>query len=659
MNSFKINSNTYAMDALRQLNAVNNKVAMHQVRLSTGKRINNAQDDAAAYAVIQKTIARMEALDVSKDNIQNAKASLQLVEQGQMKQLEILQSIKQKVLQLQDATLTSSQRQSIVNSINSMKEEIVDIGSKLNINGTNLAGQKTVSISSAITKIGSDLDGDAAGDSFGKAISLSNDGKIMAVGAPADEGGSSSAGSVKIFKYENNQWSQLGNKIEGSNSGDAFGNSVDLNSGGNTLAVGSIYNDDNGFNSGQVRVFQLSGSSWSQVGSNINGESTDDNFGDSVSLNSAGNRLAVGGHQNDGGGSNAGHVRVFENNNGSWNQLGSDIDGEGSGDRFGGSVVLSSDGNRLAAGSVEGGYVKIYEYSNGSWSQLGNNITGSSSQFFGVSIDMNDNGTQVIVGAPYGGSGRSRVYTYSNGTWTQLGSDLNGLSNSDNFGAEVTMDGDGNKVAVGANQDNSNGARVFEYSNGAWNQVGDSIQAENTGDGAGSSVALSRDGSTIAVGAKGNDDNGTDSGHVRAFSIATEGLSSTEGITTNFNTGSLVSDTFEYNGFAYTNTSSLSIDIDSNNVADSNDLDQVQSYINQIISSIQKTGSALERLDHKLESANDHFTAHEAVRSSFEDADFAEEQMELIKAQIMQQTAIAALSQANTAPQIVLSLFQS
>ena len=48
----------------------------------------------------------------------------------------------------------------------------------------------------------------------------------------------------------------------------------------------------------------------------------------------------VGGHQNDGGGSNAGHVRVFENNNGSWNQLGSDIDGEGSGDRFGGSVVL-------------------------------------------------------------------------------------------------------------------------------------------------------------------------------------------------------------------------------------------------------------------------------------------------------------------------------
>ena len=48
MNSFKINSNTYAMDALRQLNTINSKVAIHQARLSTGKRINNAQDDAAA-----------------------------------------------------------------------------------------------------------------------------------------------------------------------------------------------------------------------------------------------------------------------------------------------------------------------------------------------------------------------------------------------------------------------------------------------------------------------------------------------------------------------------------------------------------------------------------------------------------------------------------
>ena len=51
-------------------------------------------------------------------------------------------------------------------------------------------------------------------------------------------------------------------------------------------------------------------------------------------------------------------------------------------------------------------------------------------------------------------------------------------------------------------------------------------------------------------------------------------------------------------------------------------------------------------------------TASEAVRSNYEDADFAKEQMELMKVQILQQTATAALAQANAGPQSVLSLFR-
>jgi len=51
-------------------------------------------------------------------------------------------------------------------------------------------------------------------------------------------------------------------------------------------------------------------------------------------------------------------------------------------------------------------------------------------------------------------------------------------------------------------------------------------------------------------------------------------------------------------------------------------------------------------------------TNTESVRSTIEDADFAREQMERLKLQILQQTAAASLTQANTAPQIVLSLFR-
>jgi hypothetical protein len=63
-----------------------------------------------------------------------------------------------------------------------------------------------------------------------------------------------------------------------------------------------------------------------------------DQSGWSVSLDSDGDRVAIGAYQNDGNGSNAGHVRIYEYSNSSWTQLGSDIDGEALDDESGYSV---------------------------------------------------------------------------------------------------------------------------------------------------------------------------------------------------------------------------------------------------------------------------------------------------------------------------------
>jgi hypothetical protein len=90
---------------------------------------------------------------------------------------------------------------------------------------------------------------------------------------------------------------------------------------------------------------------WFQVGADIDGESSGDNFGVSVSMSSDGSRVAIGGNMNDCPSySNAGHVRVFEYDSSSWVQLGSDIDGEWANDEFGWSVSLSADGDRVAIG---------------------------------------------------------------------------------------------------------------------------------------------------------------------------------------------------------------------------------------------------------------------------------------------------------------------
>ena len=108
---------------------------------------------------------------------------------------------------------------------------------------------------------------------------------------------------------------------------------------------------------------------WAQSGIDIDGEAALDESGHSVSMNTAGDRIAIGAHFNDGTGAEAGHVQIYEWNGTAWTQLGVDIDGEAAGDQFGESVSMNNDGDRLAIGApfndgtgTEAGHARIYEW---------------------------------------------------------------------------------------------------------------------------------------------------------------------------------------------------------------------------------------------------------------------------------------------------------
>ena len=129
-------------------------------------------------------------------------------------------------------------------------------------------------------------------------------------------------------------------------------------------------------------------------------------------------------------------------------------------------------------------------------------------------------------------------------------------------------------------------------------------------------------------------------------------------ITLNFKVGSGTSShdsftlslrTFHTGAYTYSSTSSNPVMDDASSIAAS--VDAAMAFLSE-------TGSAIERLQHKEDMIRSQITASEAVQSNYEDADFAKEQMELMKVQILQQTATAALAQANSAPQSVLSLFR-
>ena len=108
---------------------------------------------------------------------------------------------------------------------------------------------------------------------------------------------------------------------------------------------------------------------------------------------------------------------------------------------------------------------------------------------------------------------------------TQLGADIDGEAEGDYSGWSVSMSSNGSRLAIGAlNNDgsgnNSGHVRVYEYANSAWTQLGADIDGEAAGDQSGVSVSMSSDGSRVAIGAAGNDENGSFSGHVRVYEYA-------------------------------------------------------------------------------------------------------------------------------------------
>ena len=80
--------------------------------------------------------------------------------------------------------------------------------------------------------------------------------------------------------------------------------------------------------------------------------------------------------------------------------------------------------------------------------------------------------------------------------------------------------------------------------------------------------------------------------------------------------------------------------------------------IKSLAKSIQSVGDSNARLSSKEESLSLAVSNTESTRSRIEDADFAKEQMNMMKLQILQQTSVSSFSQANSAPQMVLSLFR-
>ena len=300
------------------------------------------------------------------------------------------------------------------------------------------------------TRVGRDIEGSVAGEASGHALALSSNGMVVAVGAPyAESMGMFLSGSVRIYSLQATpeavglDW-VLAGQVGGTNGRDEAGYSLALSADGSRIAIGA---PEAGSSAGELRVLQLTDpvptalpanatqaeiaqaqlQTATQIGDNIFGTQFEDYLGISVSMSADGLRLAAGADMF--GTSRNGEVRVLEWNavDGTWDQMGQTLIGDEANDSFGWLVALNAAGNVLAASAIndeDSEYTKVYRYdlNTSRWVLLVKYEGASRGEAgyaqSGYSIDVNDAGTLLTVGAPESSvngdrSGQVRVFELS------------------------------------------------------------------------------------------------------------------------------------------------------------------------------------------------------------------------------------------------------
>lgn len=373
-----------------------------------------------------------------------------------------------------------------------------------------------------------------ANDYFGNAVALSADGNTLAIGADGESGDqkgsfatmpatnnlASNSGAVYVYSRTGAVWSQQAFiKANNADADDLFGSFVALSNDGNTLAVGA-YNEDGDLTgthgngayaaSGAAYVFARTGTSWAQQSYlKASNAGAGDFFGIYLSLSGAGDTLAVGAFFErsalasdpaDDTLANAGAAYVFQRNAGAWSQQAYlKAPNPKAQDRFGVSVILSGDGNTLAVG-----------------------MDGDSSNYTGTFVVPPPSNTLAL------NSGAVFVFIRAGGVWqSQAYLKASNTRTPHRFGNNLAMSSDGNTLVVPSYRDDSNArgfsgdqantaaadagaVLVFRRSAGTWAQQA-YLKAPNTGAGDrfGGRVAISGDGTTLAVGASTEDSGST------------------------------------------------------------------------------------------------------------------------------------------------------
>ena len=392
---------------------------------------------------------------------------------------------------------------------------------------------------------------------FDTTTALSADGSTVVIGAPywSDAVGVAS-GSAFVFEYNAGSWAQTA-QLTGSKatqSGEYFGRSVSISRDGAVIAVGAPEDEmSSPGQTGLVYVFERSGSSWSDATEDAILSTTiaegGDDFGFSTGMSGDGSVIVAGALYASNTSDDEGQAYVFLMPAGGWsNWIGGDTETARlemstveSDAYMGASIAVSVDASVVVAGApyhddieINDGVAFVFEEPAGGWEEgyplatvvnesarLGGSTASDFTYLAGSETAISDDGSIIALGCPhYSGthSGAGAVFVYHrSGSWADATEDqvveATDPSVSDFFGVSLSLTAEGGYLLVGASSDDLNGtnkgsAYLFELDAGSYTLATPKfVESGIVGDSAwyGQNVELSPDGSTLCITAPGWD----------------------------------------------------------------------------------------------------------------------------------------------------------
>jgi len=307
--------------------------------------------------------------------------------------------------------------------------------------------------------------GTLIGFRIGTTVAINDTGDVAFAGVPGYNV-SGAAGAISWSTRSGSTWTQQAEfkpTTPIANSG--FGNYMVTNTDGTQILVTAPYANSN---AGLVYYFTRSGTTITQQSSFIGSDTTTNSyFGTNIAMNSAGDYLAVAS-------SGLEKVYIFTRSGTTWTQQ-STITAPPSSIGFGDSLSINAAGNILVVGDPlddtygsDAGIAYVYTRSGSTWS-LQQTITpdiSEASGYFGESVSINATGDQIVIGAyGTGAYGAAYQFIYESGAWRLISQYLPApISSNAQYGDSILISQDSSIVAVGATDQQTYGA-VYIFNN--------------------------------------------------------------------------------------------------------------------------------------------------------------------------------------------------